>query len=69
MRGFREAVAWEAYEGRRYRWDLTRALVQTQGGRLDEYPDYVPPDAGELDPEEIERALDAAIGSGGVVRA
>lgn len=42
--------------------------MSAQGGRLDEYPDYVSPEEGDLDPEMIERNLDRMLGPGGSIR-
>lgn len=36
---------------------------------MDEFPDYVPPEDGGLDPDEIERTLDKMLGSSGAIRA
>jgi hypothetical protein len=66
INGFREAVAYEAWEGRQFQWDLTRAVVAAQGGSLPEYPDYVPPEEGDLSPEAIERELDRRLASGAI---
>lgn len=57
-------MAWREYDERRYRWDLTRLAIETQGGRLDEFPDYVSPEDGQLDPALIEARLDRLLGPG-----
>jgi len=39
-------------------------VVAALGGTLDEYPDYVAPEEGELTWEEIEAELDALLAEG-----
>lgn len=68
FRGLIDAVGYQLHTERAFRWSLTRALVQTLGGTLDEFPDYVGPEEGHLDPDVIERNLDAILASGAMRR-
>lgn len=44
-------------------------LVKAQGAELPDYPQYVSPEDGQLDPDEVERELDAFLAErGGVIR-
>jgi hypothetical protein len=64
LNGLVEAAAFALHTERAFRWSLTRATIQTLGGQLDEFPDYVGPEDGHLTPESIEARLDAILASG-----
>jgi hypothetical protein len=64
LHGLVEATGHRRHTEAAFRWNLARAIIQTLGGSLDEFPDYVGSEDGHLDPEVIEARLDAMLASG-----
>lgn len=57
FRGYLDAVRRRRHTDRAFEWSVLQNLIAVQGGRLEDYPDYVGPEEGQ-DPADFDRQVE-----------